>query len=74
VWESLKGIRAIRVSLRGVNAVAGGLIAVAGVILLQTGGLAWDHLLVTTLTAALLFSRKVPAPLIVAAALAAGLA
>ncbi|MBU1510563.1 chromate efflux transporter [Myxococcota bacterium] len=74
VWESLKGIRAIRVSLRGVNAVAGGLIAVAGVILLQTGGLAWDHLLVTALTAALLFSRKVPAPLIVAAALAAGLA
>ncbi len=74
VWESLRGIRAIRVSLRGVNAVAGGLIAVAGVILLQAGGLAWDHLLVTGLTAALLFSRKVPAPLIVAVALAAGFA
>ncbi len=73
VWEALKGVRAIKVSLRGINAVAGGLIGVAGVILLQAGGLHWDHLLVTVATAALLFSRRVPAPLIVVAALAAGL-
>ncbi len=72
VWETLKGIRAVKVSLRGINAVAGGLIAVAGVILLQAGGLRWDFLAVTVLTALLLFSRKVPAPLIVAATLTAG--
>ncbi|MDT8389840.1 MAG: chromate efflux transporter [Lentisphaeria bacterium] len=72
VWESLKRIRAVRVSLRGVNAVAGGLIAIAAVILMQAGGPRLDNLLVTVVTVALLATRKVPAPLIVAAALAAG--
>jgi chromate transporter len=74
VWEQLKQIRAIRVSLRGINAVAGGLIAIAAVILLRANGLAVDGLVATGLTVALLFSRKVPAPLIVAGALAAGAA
>lgn len=72
VWENLKQIRAVRVSLRGINAVAGGLIAIAAVILMQASGLHLDNLLVTVVTVALLASRKVPAPLIVAAALAAG--
>lgn len=74
VWEQLKQIRAIRVSLRGINAVAGGLIAVAAVILLRANGFAVDGLAVTLLTIVLLFSRRVPAPLIVAGALAAGAA
>lgn len=72
VWENLKQIRAVRVSLRGINAVAGGLIAIAAVILMQAGGLKPDNLLVTVVTVALLATRKVPAPVIVAAALAAG--
>jgi chromate transporter len=72
VWENLKQIRAVRVSLRGINAVAGGLIAIAAVILMQASGLEPDNLLVTVATVALLATRKVPAPLIVAAALAAG--
>ncbi len=72
VWENLKQIRAVRVSLRGVNAVAGGLIAIAAVILMQASGLKLDNLLVAVMTVALLATRKVPAPLIVAAAVAAG--
>lgn len=72
VWENLKQIRAVRISLRGINAVAGGLIAIAAVILMQAGGIKPDNLLVTTLTVLLLASRKIPAPLIVAGALAAG--
>ena len=72
IWESLKQIRAVRVSLRGIGAVAGGLIAIAAVILMQASGFEPDNLLVTALTAGLLVSRKIPAPLIVAAALVAG--
>jgi chromate transporter len=72
VWEDLKRIRAVRISLRGINAVAGGLIAIAAVILMQASGFRVDNLVVTTLTLVLLASRKVPAPLIVVAALAAG--
>lgn len=72
VWAALKQIRAVRISLRGINAVAGGLIAIAAVILMQASGLKLDNLVATVLTVALLASRKVPAPLIVAAALAAG--
>jgi len=72
VWESLKQIKAVRVSLRGINAVAGGLIAVAGVILIQAGGLAADTILAMAVSVALVASGKAPAPLIVAAALLAG--
>lgn len=72
VWERLKEIRAIRISLKGINAVATGLIAAAGIILLQAGKFRPDNLAVTAVAALLLFSRKVPAPLIVVAALAAG--
>jgi len=72
VWEDLKQIRAVRISLRGINAAAGGLIAIAAVILMQAGGLYLDNLAVTAVTVVLLASRKVPAPVIVAAALAAG--
>lgn len=72
VWEKLKQIRAVRVSLRGVNAVAAGLIAIAAVILMQASGFSLDKLAVTAATVALLASRKVPAPAIVAAALVTG--
>jgi chromate transporter len=72
VWEQLKAIRAIRISLRGINAVAGGLIAIAAVILMQASGFHAENLVVTGLSIALLASRKVSAPLIVVGALAAG--
>ncbi len=72
IWESLRGIKGIKVSLRGVTAVAGGLITVAAVILMQRSGFMLDHIFVVLLTVLLLFTRKLPAPLIVLAALTAG--
>ena len=72
VWEHIKKIRGIKVALKGVMAVAGGLITVAAVILMQRSGLVLDNLLVTALTTALLFWKKIPAPLIVVMVLAAG--
>ena len=72
VWENLKRIKAIKISLKGINAVAGGLIAVAAVTLMQKSGFSLDNLLVTGVTIVLLFSKKVPAPLIVVFALALG--
>lgn len=72
IWEKLKEIQGIRVALKGINAVAGGLIAAAALILMRQSGLQWDNLLVTGLTLGLLWSKKVPAPLVVLMALAAG--
>ncbi|TVR73296.1 MAG: chromate efflux transporter [Spirochaetaceae bacterium] len=72
IWETLKQIRAIRIALRGIGAVAGGMIAIAAVILSQSSGFGIANIIVTVLTVTLLASRKVPAPVIVVAALAAG--
>jgi chromate transporter len=72
IWESLKGIKAIKISLKGINAVAGGMIAVAAVILMIKNGFSPDNLLVSAITVVLLGTRKVPAPLIVVLALLAG--
>lgn len=73
VWEGVKQIRAVKIALRGINAVAGGMIAVAGLILMLASGLTPLNLLTAGLTVALLASRRVPAPLIVLAALLAGM-
>lgn len=72
VWEKIRQIRAIKISLKGVNAVAGGMIVAAGIILIQANGFAPTTLLATAATLALLATRKVPAPLLVALALLAG--
>lgn len=72
IWEKLKTIEGINISLRGIIAVAGGLIAVAGVILMQKSGIALDNLLVMIITVVLLSTKKIPAPLIVAATIGAG--
>lgn len=72
VWESLKQIKGIKVSLKGITAVAGGLITVAALILMQRSGFTLENVLVVLATVLLLLTRKIPAPLIVIAALAAG--
>lgn len=72
VWESIKKIRAIRISLKGVNAVAGGMIAVAALILMQASGFDFANLLMTGVTVGLLASKRIPAPLIVFLALVVG--
>ncbi len=72
VWEKLKKVRGIKVSLRGITAVAGGLITVSALILMQKNGFTADNILVVLLTAVLLISKKIPAPLIVLLALGLG--
>lgn len=72
IWEKLKKIKGIKVSLKGITAVAGGLIAVAGLVLMQKNGFSFENIFVVLITAVLLMTKKIPTPLIVAAALAAG--
>ena len=72
IWENLKKIRGIKVSLRGITAVAGGLITVSAIILMQKSGFAIDNILVVLVTSVLLISKKIPAPLIVIFALGLG--
>jgi chromate transporter len=68
----LKGIKAIKVSLKGINAVAGGLIAVAAIILMQKSGFTFENMSITLLTIVLLKTKKFPTPLIVALILGLG--
>ncbi len=72
VWERLKAIRGTKIALKGITAVAGGLITTAAVILMQSSGLDIDNFIVMILTVVLLMTKKAPAPLIVAMALIAG--
>ncbi len=72
VWEQIKQIKAMRISLKGINAVAGGMIAVAALILMQKNGFTLPVLAVSALTAVALATRRVPAPLIVVVALLLG--
>ncbi len=72
IWESLKKIKGIKVSLKGINAVAGGLITVAAIILMQRSGFTMDNIIVMLLTIVLLSIKKIPAPFIVLMVLAAG--
>ena len=73
IWENLKSVKAIKISLKGINAVAGGLIAAAAIILMQKSGFYLDNLIVTGATLLLLLTKKIPAPIIVLLALTAGL-
>lgn len=73
IWENLKKVKGIKISIKGINAVASGLITVAAVILMQKSGLAIDNIIVTLITVVLLFTRKIPAPLIVLAVLIVGI-
>jgi chromate transporter len=73
IWENLKKIKGIKISIKGINAVASGLITVSAVILMQKSGLAIDNIIITLITVVLLFTRKIPAPLIVLAVLIIGI-
>ncbi len=74
MWESVKRIHGVRASLRGVTAVAGGLIASAAISLMQKSGFSVDNLLVLAVTVALLLWRKIPAPVIVLGVMILGFA
>lgn len=72
IWENLKKIKGIKVSLKGINAVAGGLITVAAIILMQKSGFVLDNIIVSLVTVGLLLTKKVQAPIIVGLVLIAG--
>ena len=72
VWENLKKIKGIKVSLKGITAVAGGLITVSAIILMQENTLTLDNILITLFTVIILLTKKVPAPFIVIATLIIG--
>lgn len=72
IWENLKKVKGIKVSLKGINAVAGGLIAISALILMQKSGWVVENIMVMIITILLLFTKKIPAPLIVVLALVAG--
>lgn len=72
IWENLKKIKAIKISLEGVNAIAGGLITISAVIMMQKNGISIENGLVTLVTVVLLYTKKVPAPLIVVLTLLLG--
>lgn len=72
IWEKLKMIRGIKASLKGIIAVAGGLITTSAIILMQKSGFSFDNIFVILGTALLLFTKKIPAPVIVLGVLGAG--
>lgn len=73
VWEQFKQIKGFRVALKGVSAVAAGLIASAGAVLFLKSGVTWTNGLVVVATILLLLWKKIPAPLIVVAMLVLGI-
>lgn len=73
IWEQVKKIDAIQVSLKGILAIAGGFIVIAAVILLQRIDLDIINLLVLVLTSLLLWNNKIPAPIIVICVLLLGI-
>jgi len=72
VWDQIKQIRAIKISLQGINAVAGGMIVSAALMLFQKNGFSYPTLIATAVSTAALAWGKIPAPLLVLGALIAG--
>ena len=72
MWEQLKMIKGLKVSLRGVIALACGLIFSTAIILIQSTDWSLVGLVVTVLTVVALLSKKLPAPIIVALVLMIG--
>lgn len=58
VWENMKKIKGIKVSLKGINAVAGGLITVSALILMQKSGFTLTNIIVTAATVLLLLTKN----------------
>lgn len=73
VWEDVKKIKGVRLSLKGVNAVSGGMITAAALILMQASGFSIPNITMAAITIALLAKKWCPAPLIVVLALLAGM-
>lgn len=72
IWEEVKAIKGIRISLKGVTAVASGLVLASGLHMLGASQIDLPFILVLALSLGLLLSKKVPAPVLVALVLALG--
>ena len=72
VWENLKKIRGIKISLTGITAVAGGLITTAAIVLMRSNGFLLENFIVLIITILLLLTKKIPAPIIVLLAILFG--
>lgn len=72
IWENLKKIKAVKISLAGISAVAGGLIAATAISLMQENAFKIDNISVVIVTSLLLFTKKIPAPIIVVLVLLLG--
>lgn len=65
IWEEIKKIKGIKLSIKGISAVAAGVILTSGIVLLQKNGLSIDNIVILLITIVLLLSKKIPAPIIV---------
>jgi chromate transporter len=65
LWEELKRIRGIKISLSGIIAVAGGLVFITSIILMQKISFSFTNISIVVLTVIALISKKIPSPLIV---------
>lgn len=73
IWEDLKRLRAIKLSLAGITPVAAGLILASAINMMQAAGFSIDNALVLLVSMILLLTKKVPAPLIVLATILLGI-
>lgn len=73
VWEGLKGITAVRLSLSGINAAAAGMLVAAVFRLLPATGSRPDAIAAVVLTAVVLRFTKIPPTVLVLLSLGAGI-
>lgn len=64
IWVDLREIKGIKVALKGITAIAAGLILSSGIVLFMKHGISWVNGLILFITVLMLL-KKIPAPLIV---------
>jgi chromate transporter len=64
IWIDLREIKGIKVALKGITAIAAGLILSSGIVLFMKHGISWVNGLILFITVLMLL-KKIPAPLIV---------
>ncbi len=73
LWDAIRAVPAIRIGITGVNAVAGGMLASAALVIFLAAGVNLETAAVALITALVLGFTKIPPPFAVLTALAAGL-
>lgn len=73
IWESLKKIKGIKISLQGISSVAGGMVAGMFFVLLRMNGFTISNVVFTVVAAAMVLWGKIPTPVLVVVTLAFGL-